>query len=112
MGLHLGGLHAWALVLLALPVGRGHQPGGIMLSPCDREPWSTYGYCDHTLPEETRLEDLMQRMTLQDKIDAMDGRWAWWLLWLLWYMTGIKRAALSATPTARSIHGCALCHLC
>lgn len=108
----------WALVLLALlPVGRGHRglrPGGIMLSPCDREPWSTYGYCDHTLPEETRLEDLMQRMTLQDKIDAMDG----WLLLRLrgccGALAGIERAAArpafrcaccAATPTACSSHG-------
>ena len=47
--------------------------GGTMLSPCDRAPWSSYGYCDHTLDIEKRLDDLMSRMTLQDKLDAMDG---------------------------------------
>ena len=46
---------------------------GVMLSPCDRSPWSGYGYCNTTWSLDERLDDLMQRMTLQDKIDAMDG---------------------------------------
>ena len=50
--------------------GHGH---GVMLSPCDMAPWSSYVYCDHTLGTEARLDDLMERMTIQDKIDAMDG---------------------------------------
>ena len=47
--------------------------GGRMLSPCDRAPWSGYGYCNRSLGTDARLDDLLDRMTTQDMIDAMDG---------------------------------------
>ena len=46
---------------------------GTMLAPCDQPPFSSYAFCDTSLPTSARVADAVSRMTLKEKIDTMTG---------------------------------------
>ena len=41
--------------------------GGVTAN-CQKQPWSTYPYCDPNLDPTTRASDLVHRMTIMEKV--------------------------------------------
>ena len=61
-------VHAASSMCADLGVARG-----TMLAPCDKFPFSTYAFCDTSLPTDDRVADALARMTLDEKISTMTG---------------------------------------
>ena len=60
----------------ALPSADGGlcaQAGGNATPSCDTAPFSTYPYCNPTLPVAARVADLVGRMTLAEQVGALDS---------------------------------------
>ena len=65
------GIKLW-LPFLALGWGCMADAKGIPLG-CDKQPWAAFPMCDETLGLEARVTDMLSRMPLKEKIDAMYG---------------------------------------
>lgn len=63
---------------------------------CDMVPFNTYPYCNSSLPVEDRLDDLLKRMTLSEKIMAMDSS-----------VPSIPRLGIGSMHSGEALHGAA-----
>ena len=61
---------ALALSALALGAASSARAAGVPLG-CDKAPWTSYAMCDASLPADARVADMLARMPLKEKINAM-----------------------------------------
>ncbi len=60
------------IIIIVSGLSSGADAKGIPLG-CDKAPWSGYPMCDESLPLDARVTDMLSRMPLKEKIDAMYG---------------------------------------